>query len=283
MVQLESLFQIPSGFGQLSVNPVFHGPAREHGGQMALIAGILFSLVVYVGRIYQPLAQLTNSRVDVLTAIKQLGIDGFLANVAKLAVSAANGSNNSGGQVVYQIGVKYDDGTCATIRQAAPAGLRVGDRVNTTTVLTTVDRPGTLEAYVYVPIEKSAQLKMNLPLDLVDSAGKVLSSSRVTFISPQVDNTTQTVLVKAQVPNNNDALRNAQFIRRANAVHDRGTPWNGLNHHELRLETAPMGSEATLGWASWLADLIEDQCVLRKASCAKGAGRPDPRPLVRVA
>jgi RND family efflux transporter MFP subunit len=91
--------------------------------------------------------------------------------------------------------------------------VRVGDRVQTTTMLTTVDRPGTLEAYIYVPVEKSAQLKMNLPLELVDASGKVLTSSRVTFISPQVDNTTQTVLVKAQIPNNNDALRNAQFIR----------------------------------------------------------------------
>jgi len=91
--------------------------------------------------------------------------------------------------------------------------VRVGDRVQTTTQLTTVDRPGTLEAYVYVPIEKSAQLKMNLPVDLVDAAGKVLASSRVSFISPQVDNATQTILAKAQVPNGNDALRNAQFIR----------------------------------------------------------------------
>ena len=91
--------------------------------------------------------------------------------------------------------------------------VRVGDRVQTTTLLTTVDRPGTLEAYVYVPVEKSAQLKMNLPVELVDAAGKVLANSRITFISPQVDNTTQTVLAKAQVPNNNDALRNAQFIR----------------------------------------------------------------------
>ena len=91
--------------------------------------------------------------------------------------------------------------------------VRVGDRVTTGTLLTTIDRPGTLEAYVYIPIEKSAQLKMNLPLDLVDSSGKVLASTRVTFISPQVDNTTQTVLIKAQVPNNNEALRNAQFIR----------------------------------------------------------------------
>ena len=34
--------------------------------------------------------------------------------------------------VVYQIGVNYDDGTWATIRQATPTGLRVGDRVRVT-------------------------------------------------------------------------------------------------------------------------------------------------------
>jgi RND family efflux transporter MFP subunit len=91
--------------------------------------------------------------------------------------------------------------------------VRVGDRVTTQTQLTTVDQPGSLEAYVYVPIERSAQLKMNLPVQIVDSTGKVLADSRVSFISPQVDNTTQTVLVKARIANGNDALRQSQFIR----------------------------------------------------------------------
>src|SRR3954447_3019868 len=91
--------------------------------------------------------------------------------------------------------------------------VRVGDRVNTQTQLTTVDQPGTLEAYVYVPIERSAQLKMNIPVQIVDSTGKVLVDSRISFISPQVDNTTQTVLVKARIANGNDALRQSQFIR----------------------------------------------------------------------
>ncbi len=91
--------------------------------------------------------------------------------------------------------------------------VRVGDRVLTTTTLTTVDRPGSLEAYIYVPIEKSGQLKMNLPVQIVDGSGNLLAASRVTFISPQVDNSTQTVLVKAQIANSNDSLRTAQFIR----------------------------------------------------------------------
>src|SRR5450755_2605851 len=91
--------------------------------------------------------------------------------------------------------------------------VRVGDRVVTTTQLTTVDRPGSLEAYIYVPIEKSAQLKMNLPVQIVDGSGNTLAASRVTFISPQVDTSTQTVLAKAQIANSNDSLRTAQFIR----------------------------------------------------------------------
>ncbi len=91
--------------------------------------------------------------------------------------------------------------------------VRVGDRVITTTVLTTVDRPGTLEAYIYVPVEKSAQLKTNLPVEIVDASGALLASSRITFISPQVDNATQTVLAKAKIANSKDALRTSQFIR----------------------------------------------------------------------
>jgi RND family efflux transporter MFP subunit len=91
--------------------------------------------------------------------------------------------------------------------------VRVGDRVAVTTQLTTVDKPGSLEVYVYVPIEHSSQLKMNLPVQVLDSNGKVLAVSRVSFISPQVDNTTQTVLVKARIANSNDALRQSQFIR----------------------------------------------------------------------
>jgi len=91
--------------------------------------------------------------------------------------------------------------------------VRVGDRVTTSTVLTTVDQPGSLEAYVYVPVERSSQLKMNMPVDIVDGEGKVLADSRLSFISPQVDNTTQTVLIKARIANNEDKLRNLQFIR----------------------------------------------------------------------
>jgi len=91
--------------------------------------------------------------------------------------------------------------------------VRVGDRVTTSTMLTTVDQPGKLEAYVYIPVERSGQIRMNLPVEIVDSNGNAVAESRVTFISPQVDNTTQTVLVKALIGNDSDKLRTLQFAR----------------------------------------------------------------------
>jgi RND family efflux transporter MFP subunit len=91
--------------------------------------------------------------------------------------------------------------------------VHVGDRVTTTTMLTSVDKPGSLEAYVYIPVERSSQLKPNMPVQIVNGNGEVLADSRVTFISPQVDNTTQTVLIKSRIANNEDRLRNLQFIR----------------------------------------------------------------------
>lgn len=91
--------------------------------------------------------------------------------------------------------------------------VRLGDRVIVSTTLTTIDKPGSLEAYIYVPIERSAQLKMNMPVQIVDSDGKIIADSRISFISPEVDNTTQSVLVKARIANNNDKLRTAQFTR----------------------------------------------------------------------
>lgn len=45
---------------------------------------------------------------------------------------AGNQIEKSQTQVVYQIGIRYDDGSWATIRQAVPTGLRIGDRVRVT-------------------------------------------------------------------------------------------------------------------------------------------------------
>lgn len=112
-----------------------------------------------------------------------------------------------------QVQLHYYRVTAPTNGIVGDIPVRIGDRVTTTTMLTTVDKPGSLEAYVYIPVERSAQLKLNMPVQIVDSQENVIADSRISFISPQVDNTTQTVLIKARIANNEDKLRNLQFIR----------------------------------------------------------------------
>jgi RND family efflux transporter MFP subunit len=104
-------------------------------------------------------------------------------------------------------------------RIAAPMGgivgdipVHVGDRVAVTTLLTTVDEPGPLEAYIYVPADRARNLRMGLTVHLTDDAGIKIADSRITFLSPQVDTETQTVLAKAVVENPR-GLRVAQQMR----------------------------------------------------------------------
>jgi RND family efflux transporter MFP subunit len=91
--------------------------------------------------------------------------------------------------------------------------VHVGDRVAVSTLLTTVDEPGALEAYIYVPAARAGQLKLGLPVNLLDESGTPLTQTALNFISPQVDNDTQTVLAKAPVGNVKIALRISQQVR----------------------------------------------------------------------
>lgn len=91
--------------------------------------------------------------------------------------------------------------------------VHVGDRVQVTTLLTTVDLPGALEAYVYIPADRAKDLRLGLPVRLLDENGKDVSDTHITFVSPQVETDTQTVLAKAAVENARDKLRIAQQVR----------------------------------------------------------------------
>src|SRR6266849_5200965 len=79
--------------------------------------------------------------------------------------------------------------------------VRIGDRVTVSTMLTTIDEPGTLEAYVYVPAERARNLNLGLPVRILDNNNRAGIETHITFVSPQVDTDTQTVLAKAAFEN----------------------------------------------------------------------------------
>ncbi len=95
--------------------------------------------------------------------------------------------------------------------------VHVGDYVSPSaapaTILTTVDQPGDLEAYIYIPTERSSQARIGLDVQLFDTAGKLLEKSKIDFLSPQVDPNLQGILAKAPVHSTPEIMRNAQLIK----------------------------------------------------------------------
>jgi RND family efflux transporter MFP subunit len=91
--------------------------------------------------------------------------------------------------------------------------VHLGDYVSATTMLTTVDENKDFEAYVYIPTERAADVRLGLPVNIVDTNGDVLESTRVDFVSPSVDNGLQGILVKAPLNSALDKFRNAQLVK----------------------------------------------------------------------
>ena len=91
--------------------------------------------------------------------------------------------------------------------------VHLGDYVSTTTVLTTVDENADLEAYIYIPTERAGLVRRGLPVEILDTSGKTLVKSKISFLSPQVDNGLQSILAKAEVPRSAEILRNQQLVR----------------------------------------------------------------------
>jgi len=94
--------------------------------------------------------------------------------------------------------------------------VHVGDYAaptNPTPALTTVDENKDLEAYIYVPSERSSEVRMGLGVNLLDNSSKLLEQTKIDFVSPQVDPMLQGILVKAPVHSAPEVLRNAQLIK----------------------------------------------------------------------
>jgi RND family efflux transporter MFP subunit len=90
--------------------------------------------------------------------------------------------------------------------------VRVGDRVAPGVALTSIDSAGALELYVYVPVEHARELRRGLPVEIVDAAGAPITTTAIDFISPQIDDRTQSVLAKAPVTDD-AGFRTEQLVR----------------------------------------------------------------------
>src|ERR1700688_938384 len=91
--------------------------------------------------------------------------------------------------------------------------VHIGDYVSPQTLLTTVDENAELEAYIYIPTERASEIRPGLPVQIVTSSGETIEKTKIYFISQQVDNGLQGVLVKAPIHKSLDTFRNAQLVK----------------------------------------------------------------------
>jgi RND family efflux transporter MFP subunit len=91
--------------------------------------------------------------------------------------------------------------------------VHVGDFVTSSTVLTTVDENVDLEAYIYIPTERVAEVRTGLPVEVLDPDGNTLVKTKINFLSPQVDNGLQSILAKAPIPRGAKGLRTEQLVK----------------------------------------------------------------------
>jgi RND family efflux transporter MFP subunit len=89
--------------------------------------------------------------------------------------------------------------------------VHVGDYVSATTMLTTVDENKDLEAYIYIPTERASQVRNGLGVQILDNNGAAVENTAIDFVSPQVDDQLQGILVKA--PIRSPLLRTQQLVK----------------------------------------------------------------------
>jgi len=111
-----------------------------------------------------------------------------------------------------RVTLAYHRVTAPTAGVVGDIPVRVGDSVTRSSVLTTIDQNAGLEVYINVPVQEARNLRVGLPVQLVDDGGQVITSAKLSFVATSVDPATQSVLAKA-VLDEPGLFRTEQFVR----------------------------------------------------------------------
>lgn len=71
----------------------------------------------------------------------------------------------------------------------------------------------TMNLNLNVPQERSQDLRLGLPVEIVNSSGDVQKQGQIDFIAPQVDSQSRFIQTEAIFPNPNRRLQDGQFVR----------------------------------------------------------------------
>jgi RND family efflux transporter MFP subunit len=91
--------------------------------------------------------------------------------------------------------------------------IKIGDYVEKADTLTTLTQNNALELNLSIPLERAADLRLGLPVEMLDDQGKAIATGEISFISPDVTANSQLILAKASLSNLNRDWLNRQFIQ----------------------------------------------------------------------
>ncbi|BAY15564.1 hypothetical protein NIES21_13810 [Anabaenopsis circularis NIES-21] len=109
--------------------------------------------------------------------------------------------------------LQYDKITAPFGGTVGDISVKVGDFVTTSSRLMTVAENRPLEVALTLPLERGPKLRKGMPVEIMNSQGQVLGTSRVFLIVPNVSNQPPSILIKALFNNPQGQLRAGQLVR----------------------------------------------------------------------
>jgi RND family efflux transporter MFP subunit len=91
--------------------------------------------------------------------------------------------------------------------------VKEGNFVNPETNLAKLTQNDALEVNISIPASRSRDIRIGTTIELINAQKQVVGTSRVFFISPNVANNTQSILIKARLDNTRRQLRADEFVR----------------------------------------------------------------------
>ncbi|MGG6294072.1 efflux RND transporter periplasmic adaptor subunit [Leptolyngbya sp. AN02str] len=89
---------------------------------------------------------------------------------------------------------------------------KVGDFVTPSDAITSIIQNSTLDLNISVPIERAPELRVGMPVELLDAQGNAAVRGRISFISPEVTTQNQAVLARVTFANDG-SLKDGQLVR----------------------------------------------------------------------
>ena len=163
----------------------------------------------------QSQSQLDTARNQLETAIATLNAADKDVNAAQANVNQAqsNVEQAQSNVAANQVNLNQKQVVAPIDSSVGDFSIKAGDYVSVGQTLTSIIKNEVLDMRIAVPANNAAQLRQGLPVELLDAnIGERLTRGSISFISPQIDADTQSILIKARFGNADGKLRDGQLV-----------------------------------------------------------------------